>query len=198
MRVDARSSGNNRYAPNKDGECILDSFHLKLARGKRPRSLRICILEIENRGKRAWSSRSKIEQQRRLLYLDRKRYLHGLRTIEIVTSPWGLYSRERIGSFQRFEYRIAYHTDWITMRYALCVLFDRNIRLLWNFHIFLVLTNLKFCHSYYILCTWFYIRLSGKFLSFHKVIINFCLILFYWIRYDPFRSISIIMYNSIN
>ena len=47
-------------------------------------------------------------------------------------------------------------------------------------------------------------RVPPQFLSFHKVIINrwatICFILFYWIRYDPFRYISIIafVHNSIN
>ena len=45
-------------------------------------------------------------------------------------------------------------------------------------------------------------RLSEKFLSFYKMIIDEqqFLILFYWIKYDPFRYISIIMFlhNSIN
>ena len=72
-----------------------------------PRSLRMSMHILDRWGivaNVAWNWRSKIAQVRkRSLYLNRKRYLHGLRTIGIVTSPWELYSRGGVGSFQRFE-----------------------------------------------------------------------------------------------
>lgn len=110
----------------KTVRCILDLFHLDVAPEERPRLDAYMYIRsgIVASGREA--RRSKRGRGKEIAYLNRKRYLHGLRTIEIVTSPRGLYSRRAAPESDRIVPNVldtgaAFQMDRITTRFTVRV-----------------------------------------------------------------------------